>query len=514
MTRRHRLAALAIALPVLSGCASNDDILARYRLEQKLWRAQFYQRRINISVVRASQKDTRLALAAFDAVLADQPLSSAESSGWRPEVVADIHAIHTSARVALANLYFLSERYFEAGKMYEQTLEAGLGLGGQLEARLGAARAHYLAGETSGVMQQCAEMFRQVSESEDFWSGKFLPDEVFMTIPVVITRLYRESADTASYRVYRRVSTDFYTRVEATWPGTPIARQAALGNVQICLVDEDWNGAADRIRAIVSTGVPNDEVQGLRLLLGEIYAFALNDPVAAREIFEDIERRGNGSAVAYAARYDRAALDLEQGNQADAMNAFRALEQDEQAPGEVVARAMFARASVLERQGVWDEALALLRRLQQVYPHEPPSIEAPILVTRHYTATGEHALAERTLERAREYYLSLIDRNGPFSGDRLRVQDALAKSYAAAGRPEEGAALLGAAPSSWDDASTAAGLMRSAEVYVTALGDTARAREMLEKCVERFPQTRYSRLAQRRLDELSGRPEASERASP
>ena len=82
------------------------------------------------------------------------------------------------------------------------------------------------------------------------------------------------------------------------------------------------------------------------------------------------------------------------------MAAFRALENDEKAPGDVVARAMFARATVLERQGTWEDALAILRRMQQVYPHEPPSIEAPILVTRHYTATGETALAERTLDAA------------------------------------------------------------------------------------------------------------------
>jgi outer membrane protein assembly factor BamD (BamD/ComL family) len=65
---------------------------------------------------------------------------------------------------------------------------------------------------------------------------------------------------------------------------------------------------------------------------------------------------------------------------------------------------------------------------------------------------------------------------------------------------------LGTAPSSWDDASTAAGLLRGAEVYATALRDTVQARAMLKKCVERFPQTRYSRLAQHRLDELSARP--------
>jgi tetratricopeptide (TPR) repeat protein len=487
-------------------CSQHEDVLARYRLEQKLWRAQYYQRRINISVVRASQNDTRLAIAAFDAVLRDDPLASAEAARWRPEVVADIREIHLLSRAALANLYFLSERYADAGHMYESTLEAAeLGFGNALDARLGAARSMYLAGETSDVMRQCAEMFREISSSEEFWSGRFVPDPVFVDIPVVVTRLYREARDSTGYAEYRGLAGNFYRRVVDTWPGTAIARQAALGQVQLCLVDEDWRGAVDRIESTLAAPEPGEDFEGLRLLLGEIYAFALDEPERARAIFVDIETRVPGTALAAAARYDRAALELDLGDEAGAMNAFRLLEQDSATPGDVAARAMYARATILERRGSWDEALQLLRRMQQLYPHAQPSIEAPILITRHYVAAGEPELAQRTLERAREYYLSLIDRNSPYQGDRMGVQDAMAANYATAGRAAEGAVLLGSGPSSWDDASTAAGLLKAAEVYATTLGDTAHAEEMLKKCVERFPETRYSRMAQRRLAELESR---------
>ncbi len=501
---KRTAAVIACLLPLAAACSDQTDVLARYRLEQKLWRAQFFQRRINISVVRASQKDMQLAIAGFNAVLADDPLAASGTSSWRPDVVADIKETHMSARVALANLYFLSERYGDAGRMYERTLEiADLGLAGSLDARLGAARSLYLAGENAGVMDECAEMFRQISTSEEFWSGRFVPDDVFIAIPVVLTRLYKESGNSARYAEYRGLSGDFYRRVESTWPGTPIAWQAALGDVQLRLVDEDWRGAADRVEGLLRLPGERSDIEGLRLLLGEIYAFALDEPVRARAAFDEVEAHAPNSALAYAARYDRAALQLEQGDEEGAMVALRALEQDENVPGDVAARSMFARAAVLEKNGSWDEALQLLRRMQQMYPHAPPSIEAPIVVTRHYAATGEQALAERTLERAREYYLSLIDRNSPYAGDRVRVQDALAASYASAGRAEDGAALLASGPSAWDDASTAAGLLKSAEVYAVTLGDSARAREMLEKCIERFPETRYSKVAQRRLDELA-----------
>jgi TolA-binding protein len=497
---------LAALVALATACADHDDLYARYRLEQKLWRAQFYQRRINISVVRASHMDTQLAIASFNDLLANDPLAAPAAEGWDPDVVKDIKEIQLASRVALANLYFLSERYADAGTMYQRTLAAAdLGIAGALDAHLGAARSMYLAGETVAVMDQCAAIFRQISASPEFWSGEFVPDPVFVDIPVVLARMYRDAGDTAAYDEYRGLAADFYRRVAATWPGTPLAWQAQLGDVQLRLVDEDWRGTAEKIQSILDGPPVEGDAEGLRLLLGEVLAFALHDRAAAERVFAEVEARAPGSPLAYAARYDRAALQLEAGDETGAAAAFRALEQDKATPGHVAARAMFARATILERNGSWDEALQLLRRMQQLYPYAPPSIEAPLVITRHYVSTGEQALAERTLEHARDYYLSLIDRNSPYTGDRLGVQDALAASYATAGRAADGAALLGSAPSAWDDVSTAAGLLRSAEVYATDLGDSAAAREMLKKCVERFPETRYSRVAQKRLDEMEGR---------
>jgi tetratricopeptide (TPR) repeat protein len=381
--------ALAALLPLATACTDNDDVRARYRLEQELWRAQFYQRRINISVVRASQKDTQLAIASFNNLLAHDPLDHPGADTWRPDVVEDIREIQLASRVALANLYFLSERYADAGTMYERTLAAAdLGIASSLEAHLGAARSMDLAGETSAVMGQGAEIFRQISTSPQFWSGEFVPDPVFVDIPVVLVRMYREAGNTAAYDEYRVLALDFYRRVATTWPGSPLAWQSLLGEIQLLLVDEDWRGAAERIETILAGPPVPGDLEGLRLLLGEVLGFALRDHVAAERVFAEVEARGPGSTLAYAARYDRAALKLEAGDDAGAATDFRALEQDEATPGDVAARAMFARATILERNGSWDEALQLLRRMQQIYPYAPPSIEAPLLITRHYVATA------------------------------------------------------------------------------------------------------------------------------
>jgi len=67
------------------------------------------------------------------------------------------------------------------------------------------------------------------------------------------------------------------------------------------------------------------------------------------------------------------------------------------------------------------------------------------------------------------------------------------------------AELLGSGSPNWDETSSAAGILRSAELYATVLGEPDLAARMLKKCIERFPETRYANVAQRRLDELEGR---------
>jgi hypothetical protein len=129
-----------------------------------------------------------------------------------------------------------------------------------------------------------------------------------------------------------------------------------------------------------------------------------------------------------------------------------------------------------------------------------------MIIVRHYLDMGDTSLAERSLERAREYYLSLIDQRSRFAGDRLTVQGALAASYVMSGKAGDVAQILAAAAPEWDDDATAAGMLKAGELYATELNDRPKAVALLKKCIERFPETRYARVAQRRLDELEGRP--------
>jgi TolA-binding protein len=502
---RWRAVCAVLVLAATAACSRHTDIAARYRIEQMLWRAQFHQRRINISFLAASARDTQMAILAYRRVVAADPFAAGPRPDWDPAVCADIRELLVTARVALANLYFATERYIDAGTLYTETLAAGsMNFRDALDARMGAARASYMEGDQERVIEECARIFRDVRSSEEFWSGSGSIDEVFLNIPVTLVRLRTEEGDPAAVDSSAAQALRFYTRVSKTWPGSRLDWQSRLAVAQVYMRLGAWPAAAQELESIVSDPAQQaGDAASLELVLAEIHAFRMHGEAGAEARFRALQSRHPGTVAAYAAAYDLAALRLARPDREGAAQEFHALENARGVPETVAARAMLARARIFEADGAWDEAYALLRRIEQLYPFTTAAIEAPLVVTRHYIAAGDTAMASVSTKHALEYYGSLLDRRSAFPGSRAMVQSALAESFVASGHADEAARLLGAGTGSWDETSTAAGMLKAAEIYARVLGDSAQARATLERVIERFPESRYARAARSRLQGLA-----------
>ncbi|HEX6790844.1 MAG TPA: tetratricopeptide repeat protein [Candidatus Krumholzibacteria bacterium] len=502
---RAARATWAGALLLLAGCSGHDDIRTRYQLERMMWRAQFHQRRVNIAILGASMGDTQDAIQAYRRVVAADPFAGSPRADWDPAVSADIRELLVSARVALANLYFATERYTDAGTLYTETLSLGsMNFKDVLDARMGAARASYMEGDQRRVMEQCAGIFRDVQASPDFWAGKGHIDDVFLNIPVTLVRLQTDAGEGAAADSAASEALAFYRRVSHTWPGSRLDWQSRLAVAQLHMVRGEWRAADDDLEKIIAdTGQQAGDGASLELVLAEIHAFRLADTAGGAQRFESVRSRYAGTVAAFAAGYDLAALRLAQSDPSGAARQFQELERAPGVPAAVASRAMLARARILESSGSWDDAYALLRRLEQMYPFTTAAIEAPLVVTRHYVNEGNAAMVDVAMTHAGEYYNSLLDRRSAFPGNRLVVQSALAESFVTAGRADEAARLLGAGSQSWDEVSTAAGMLKAAELYGRVLHRPDDARATLEKVIDRFPDTRYARTARQRLDALA-----------
>jgi tetratricopeptide (TPR) repeat protein len=500
--RRGAGGVLVLAL-VLAGCASHDDVRTRYAIERLLWQAQYYQRRVNIAFLSGSTGDMQHAIDAYRRVVAADPFLHDTHDGWDPAVAKDIRALLVSARVALANLYFASERYADAGTMYAQTLGLGsLNFKDMLDARMGAARVSFMEGNNRSLAEQCAGIFRDVETSPEFWSGKGDIDDVFLNIPVALVRLHQDDGDAAATDSSSTAATAFYRRVSSTWPGTRTDWQARMAVAQIHMVRGEWDTAlADLNRILSDPAQKAGDVAGLELVAGEIEAFRLKDTTSGSARLSAVRSRYPQTFAAYAAAYDLAVL-KETTDAAGAAEDFRALEKIAGVPDAVASRATLSRAHILERSGNWEEAYSLLRRIEQMYPFTTAAMEAPIVATRHYAALGNSEMLELALTHAQQYYNSLLDRGSAFTGNRAAAQAALVENFLASGRADEAARKLSDGEKTWDETSTAAGMLKAADLYRDVLHDNDQARATLEKVIARFPGSRFAQLAQERITAL------------
>ncbi len=504
---RRATGAAAVFALMLAGCASHDDVRTRYAIERLLWQAQSYDHRVNIVFLSSSTHDTQRAITAYRRVVAADPFARDARGSWDPVVARDIRALLVSARVALANLYFTSERYADARTMYAETVRLGsLNFKDMLDVRMGAARVSLMEGNDRSLAEQCAAMFHDVETSAEFWSGRGEVDDVFLNIPAALVRLQQAVGNVAATDSSAAAAAAFYTRVSSTWPGTRTDWQARMALAQIHMVRGEWDAAlADLNRIISDPAQRAGESAGLELVAGEIEAFRLKDTAAGSKTFAAVASRYPQTFAAYAAAYDLAVL-KQAGDAAGAVRDFRALETRAGVPDAVASRAMLARAQVLERAGNWDEAYSLLLHMEQMYPFTAAAVEAPVVVTRHYAASGNSEMLKLALTRAERYYDSLLSRGSTFTGSRAVAQAALVENFLAAGRADVAARTLGDGNQNWDDASTAAGMLKAAELYRDVLHDDDQARATLQKVITRFPASRFALQARARIAGLSSGP--------
>jgi tetratricopeptide (TPR) repeat protein len=505
MSAGRRVAVLVVGTALLAtGCRTHTDIHSRYTLERKLWQAQKEERKINIGFVRASQKSIAAAIRDFNLVVDYDPLSIHSTGDWDPNVIGDIRRIQIVSRIALANLYFLNESYHAAGDFYSRALgDADLDFQKKLDVRLDLARSMYLAGESDLLESNCALIFEEILQSEDFWQARFELKDIFLSIPLVMCRLYRERGDDERYQEFSVVADDFYSRVAQTWPESLVAAKAMYARVSLNLMHDRWTMALADIESLLKNPRFKERTGNLMLLKAEIYAYGKNDPKAAVPVLEEILRILPNTQMSYAATYDLATIALDDGRTEEGLGLLKQLESGDLVSSEIASKALLTRALALERAKRWDEALSLLRRVTRLYPNTRSAVEAPLVITRHYIANNNRQLAERNLERATEFYVSLLTRQSKYRGDRLLVQDFLIENYLTMGRTEEVAGILENRALDWDEVSTVGGMFKSALLYSAMLDDYESASRVLKKSIELFPETRYAKIAERQLESIS-----------
>ncbi len=490
---------------IVAGCQSNDGTAERYHLEQALWQAQVQERKININFLQASQSDLEAAISSFESILADSSMTNQQAQAWSPAVHNDIERIRVVSKIALANLYFLTNRYNAAGELYDRTLATyKLPLENRVDIRLNLTRSWMMSGDEVLLQEASRRLFDEVSGSSEFWSGSGQIDDAFLNIPLMLAESYLRSGDESQADTIRRRASAFYDRVANTWPETVTGANALYWKAQLRMAEGEWDEAVAIFNRLIAHPAVDDPTGTFRLMKAEAIYFGLADKPRGRDALTAVRDIDPTTPVGLAAEFNLAIDAIAQGNRESGLSRLSAIEAADRVDVEMIARSMLTRAIVHEEMDRWDRALPILQRLMRVYPSTAAAANAPLRITQHYVESGDTQAAQRQLRRTEEFYLSLLERQSKFRGDRGLIEDLLLENFILAGRARDGAALLEEKAGEWDDDTSASGMLKSFLVYSEVLGDSDNAKRILKKCIELFPETRYAKVAEEQLEALEG----------
>jgi len=501
--RLQKMLVVALALAAVTACDSRPDLSERYMLEKQLWKAQMIERKMNISLWHPSHDQARRALVEFRTVLELDPLKKHDTSDWDPLVVADIKRVLMVSRVAVASLYFLIGQYDQASDFYRATLKQhSLPADKKIDVEIDLARSLYVAGEVDTLQYELARMIRDISDSDEFWDSKFQVRESFLSIPAIVARIYKDLGDEERFIKAAAQAEVFYLRVLQTWDNPETEEWANYALLNLKVMGEDWYTALELIEGMLASQ-PKVETQAeLELLRAEILYFALERKREGRAAFSAAAEKYDTISYGHAARLNLARAYLNDGDLEAGLQLLNEIESADDTPSEIRSRAMLSKAVVLQSLGLVDQAIPVLRRLMISYPHTSAAIEAPLVITEYFLERGDSTLARRNLDKAKDYYLSLIARSSNFTGNKYLVQDFLIENYLLTGQVEEIAGILEENSRNWDDQVSAGGLLRSGVVYLELMDDRENAIRVFKKCIELFPGTRFAKIAQEQLSAL------------
>ncbi len=497
---RHTALLLLASAAAVVGCRANEEIGIRYGLEKKLWKAEAIERRLDITVAGSSEREIEAAMQAYREIALYDVLRWFDGGAWNSSAVRDIRMLVAQANIAQASLAFLADRYVQPGIYFRSTIDDPIMyIDDNFRSKERLARLLYSGNSCERLDMESERFFRQLAGSDDFWSGSFVLKDALLSIPLVLLQMCDARNDPGRYAEYDDMAETFYTRIIRVWPDSIAAEQARLHMVFLLTIRADWSDALEAIDDMLDHQYGRNIAPRLMILKAYALAKGLNDPEAAVDVLVQVARLYPESEGAYAADLARGFIYMQAGDAERGLQLFLDIEKNERASEDVRSKAMLLRAVQLERQDTWNESMLILKRLMRFYPATPAALEAPLVVTRHYVSAGDTAHAATNLGRARAFYESLIERRNTLFERGYIVEDYLIENYILADRTEEIVRILSEESDSWGWSRSASALLKGARLCANVLHDTERSSELLKLCMRRFPETRYSRAAERDL---------------
>lgn len=496
--RRTLAAVAALAGAVATACGDGGGLATRYALEKALYDAQQLEQRAYALYPSDDFAAWRAALDAYRAVQAfDRDSPSGDVASRR-----DCDRVRLEARIGELRLRYLDYRLHDAVTHAAVRGESIAGFAAvPWREPLSKTRVLYDSLGADPLGSQCRELMRSVASDPALWSGTELFRDSLLVIPLSLATVGIDAGGTKAAAPFVAFADSFYSRVVEAWPDSSVAGtvldcraqlRAAAGRFGPALEDVESALARDDLRA--------ESAPRLRLLRGQLLAFAVRDSASARIVFDGVVARYPGTAEASTARLCRVLMrEGASGHAGDLADALRALEMSDAVTDDVAAEVLLLHAAALENAGNWDDAAAMLWDTSRMYPYTSSALAAPLRIIRHLEDAGAHDDAVRAAKKASEYYLDLMRRDSALIRPRDITKDFFIEANLLVGDAAGAADRLERASGAWMADNAAVARLKSALIYNYILGERENSVGIMQKSLALFSRSRYLRATQREL---------------
>lgn len=218
----------------------------------------------------------------------------------------------------------------------------------------------------------------------------------------------------------------------------------------------------------------------------------------AQDAYREMIEKYPNSLFAIQAQFSIGHLYLVMNEYENARNEYKKLINDCEKKGNLCAEGVFAIGNAYEAEGKWDQALETYRKIMEAYPFSTKSLDLPIYVIRHYKKEKDDKGIVRSTDEAVSYYTGLKARTEAPKGAFI-LQSLITRSYLESGMWQDAMDQLDKLVRDYPDQDPTQSLWIKALIYHNKLKDKEKAREMLERIVNDYPQSRLAKTSQELL---------------
>jgi tetratricopeptide (TPR) repeat protein len=262
----------------------------------------------------------------------------------------------------------------------------------------------------------------------------------------------------------------------------------------------DFAGALADVDSAIATHPDRHRREALVLQRCDLLAFHLDRPDEAVARLREAVAENPGGRLAWWARTRLAVL--VPSSEATVEDRLRVIHMDERAPEDVAAAAMYARARALDDAGDHRGASDLYWRLTQRFPDREPALAAPLQAIASEMARGDRERARQALARARDYYLTVLERGSASIEPRFLPADCLIEAYLALGDTAGASEALEGALNGVSGEGRLVLRVKRAAIERFLLGHPEKSVDILEKALVLDAGSRYARCVRWELERI------------